>query len=247
MRLIAIIILCTISSFSICQRQMIGIRSGYNYNMNRMSGTGQWEPGQCFHIGLSFWYQPKKFYAFGLDLLYEKRSHGNINDAILNDENGNIAGGTSYASYFYNYNYLTLPLKNSFILGDRKHGLTGFINLNIAFGFLLNSNMRIEYKEDVSYLGQRNHNTTEDMFKLDLGGQAEIGMAYRFCQPGIKLMLTLGYHYSFFRLDNPKVQDGYEVFHNTIGFQNISAQISIYYVFMGKCFQFPPRALKGVY
>lgn len=225
---------------------MIGLRGGYNYNMNQMSGTGEWQPGQCLHVGVSYWVQPKRFYAFGIDLLYEKRAQGNIDDAILQDQNGNLVDpGKTRASYYYNYNYLSLPFKNSFVIGDKKAGLSGFINLNIIFSFLLNSNVEIDYKEDLSYLGIRQHNTTKDQFKLDIGGQAEIGLAYRFCEPGIKVMLTLGYHHSFLKLENPKYLDGFEVFHHEIGFRNISTQLSIYYIFKGKCFQFPPRALKG--
>ena len=96
--LLLIVLVYSINGFS--QRQMIGLRGGYNYNMNEMSGTGEWRPGQCFHIGATYWYQPKKFYAFGIDLFYEKRAQGNINDAVKEDQDGNLVGDAAHASYY---------------------------------------------------------------------------------------------------------------------------------------------------
>ena len=77
--------------------------------------------------GLTYEYEFKRNFHIGLDLVYTQK--GFKHDIIFTDETGNQIGDKTTSDF--NYDYLSLPIKGGFSLGNN---FAGFLNLRPSPG-----------------------------------------------------------------------------------------------------------------
>ncbi len=162
------------------QNHFIGLKGGINWTnviADNFLSDNDYRNG--FVGGLTYEYEFKKKFHIGLDLVYAQK--GFNNDIIFTDENGNPIGEKATSGFYYDY--LSLPIKGGFSLGNN---FAGFLNLGIVPSLLINAETIIP---------------TDKVTKFDFGGLIEIGRSYKFKERFL-LFTSVAYQQSFTVITN---------------------------------------------
>lgn len=185
-----LLILFAIPAFG--QNHFIGLKGGVNWTnviSENFLNNNDYKNG--FVGGLAYEYEFKKKFHIGLDLVYAQK--GFKNDVVFTDMYGNPIG-EKVTSHF-NYDYLSLPLKAGFSLGN---SFAGFLNIGVVPSLLINA------KTIMSQFNNPNDNTvdvTDKVTKFDFGGIVEIGGSYKFRERFL-LFTSFAYQQSFMTFTN---------------------------------------------
>lgn len=186
MRRVLLLILMISTGYVFGQNHLVGIKSGINVtnvHSNYMSEQ-QFRPG--FVGGITYEYQLSKKFNIGLDLIYAQT--GYRYDMVYSDEFGNIIGEGVTSDY--NNNYLSIPLKAGFSIGDSFYG---FVNLGFVPSLLINAKITVP---TIDNLEGETFNNTESQAKFGLASIIELGAGYKFNGKYV-LCTSFGYQYSF--------------------------------------------------
>ena len=184
-------LLLTLSTIG--QNHIIGTKSGINstnvsssnFITNNDSRTG-------FSSGLTYEFQFKNKFSFGIDFLYFQK--GFTNDLIFTDTIGNPTG--EKATIQFNYNYLSFPIKGGFVFGEKT---SGFVNVGLVPSFLISG--EIIEPETEGLFDKKTTDISELASSFDLGGLIEVGGNYTFGESLI-LFTSFAYQHSFTSLTN---------------------------------------------
>lgn len=198
----ALILISTIPVLG--QNHIVGVKGGINWtNVNSSSFISNNDSRTGFNGGLSYEYGLNNKFNLGMDLLYFQ--NGVTNDIIFTDEIGNPTGES--VTNEFNYDYLSLPLKCGFVIGDK---ISGFANLGIIPSLLVDAKTISQAIE--GFVEETTINVTDRVTKFDLGGLVEIGANYKVA-PDLLLSATFGYRHSFTSITNENYLSNAEVRH----------------------------------
>jgi|SRR5690554_4007848 len=187
------------------QTSLLGVKGGISwtnipshiFNDNAYFRTG-------LAIGLTYDYTFKKYFSTGVDIVYNQRGFSD-DWPIFFDAQGNKTD--EKARIYYNYDYVTLPLKVGFNYGDKFYG---FVDLGFTPSLLINANVNEpEFIEEIGALDPTHYVKTsvfKRMRKFDIGGLAEIGGGYKF-KERYWLYLSFSYQHSFTSFSNKTYWD----------------------------------------
>ena len=177
-------VLFTIPVFG--QNNYIGLKGGLNwFNINSDDFSNN-KPRNGFMGGLTYEHEFESKFHIGLDLLYAQK--GFKDELTLTDEEGNLTG--EEASTAFNYNYLSVPIKGGFSIGNN---LTGFLNLGVVPAFLMKATITTP---GVGGSDEETIDVTEDATSFDFGGLIEIGGGYKFNEQ-LQVFTSFSYQHSF--------------------------------------------------
>lgn len=192
-----IIILILISTNPVFgQNHHIGLKGGCNLTNEYLNNDIRDKRNRTgFNCGLTYEYQINNRFNFGLDLLYFQKGF-EINQNLTKKE---------YNSF--NYDYLSIPVKGGFFIGDK---VSGFVNIGIVPSILINAKVTgpsLFYHEEKKSL-----DFTDKVTKFDFGGLIEIGGN---CKLGDKLLifLSLSYQHSLTTVTNTYYVSNFKVKH----------------------------------
>jgi hypothetical protein len=157
------------------QNHLIGIKGGYSWTNISTDAFPNHETLRGFAAGLTYDYITRKKFSLGAELLYDQR--GYKDELIFTDEHGNQIG-EKYAVPVH-YNYLSLPLKLGYIMGNN---FFGFANIGFCPALLQKVTATIPlFTYSAPDLIYRGDSTIEikGPSKFDLGGFVEIGCGYK--------------------------------------------------------------------
>lgn len=184
------VVLFTIPVFG--QNHLVGLKSGISWTdiiSDNFLSDNSYRNG--FVGGLTYEYEFKKKFHIGFDFVYAQK--GFKSDIIFTDENGFSIGEKSTGDY--NYDYLSLPLKGGFSLGNN---FAGFLNLGIVPSLLINAEIVFQAFEDFD---GKTIDVIDKATKFDLGGLLEIGGSYKF-KERFMLFTSFAYQQSFTTITN---------------------------------------------
>ncbi len=185
-----LIILISIPVFG--QNNFIGIKGGISWtNVNTDNFIHDNESRNGFAGGLTYEYEFKNNFHAELDLVYAQK--GFKNNILFVDETGNPIG--KQGTIDFNYDYLTLPIKGGFSIGNN---FAGFLNLGLVPSFLINAETVIPTFENVD---GESSDVTDRATEFDFGGLIEIGASYKFHQQFL-LFTSFAYQQSFMSITN---------------------------------------------
>ncbi len=185
-----LIVLFTVPIFG--QNHFIGLKGGINRTnviSDNFLSDNDYRNG--FIVGLTYEYEFKNKFHIGLDLVYAQ--NGFKNDIIFTDETGNPIG--QKATSDFNYDYLSLPIKGGFSLGNN---FAGFLNLGVIPSLLINAETIIPTYENIA---GETFDVTEKVTRFDIAGLIEIGGSYKFKERFL-LFTSLAYQQSFTTITN---------------------------------------------
>ena len=185
-----LIVLFTVPVFG--QNHFIGLKGGINRTnviSDNFLGDNDYRNG--FIGGLTYEYEFKNKFHIGLDLVYAQK--GFKNDIIFTDEIGNPIG--EKATSDFNYDYLSLPIKGGFSIGN---SFAGFLNIGVVPSLLINAETKIPTFENID--GEI-FDVTDKVTEFDFGGLIEIGGSYKFKERFL-LFTSFAYQQSFMTITN---------------------------------------------
>ena len=185
-----LLILCTISGFG--QNHLIGMKGGHSWTnviSDHYFGDSDYRNG--FTGGFTYEYKFNKKFHIGADLLYAQR--GFSNDIVFTDDTGNPIGDKSTIDY--NYDYLSLPIKGGFSIGNN---FTGFLNLGVVPSLLIKAETITPTFENID--GEIS-DITDRVTAFDFGAMVEIGSSYKLKEQ-LLLFTSFAYQQSFTSLAN---------------------------------------------
>lgn len=173
MKKVFLLILTLLSLNARSQNHLLGIQGGVsatNVFSSDSFGHTNYKPGIL--TGLSYGYLLNAHFSLETGLLFNQR--GYAYDVSLSDENGNSLGQVNVRVGF---DYLSLPLKAGFRMGDR---FQGFVNLGVMPSFLLSAKTVIpSFNRNGQQSGDLKTDITSTFSEFDLAGLAELGTSYR--------------------------------------------------------------------
>ena len=178
------------------QTDLVGIKGGVN-TTNFWGGdyNGPYHLGNVFGFsgGLTYEYHSNKSINYGIDLLHVKRGgHGSFDSGLQNE-----------ISEYWNFNYLSLPIKGGVLFGDL---FSVSANFGIIPSLLINQfsyvNTTTPEGETVSLTGQ------QDVNKFDCAVLFELGLNCRLFS-SLYIHITFGYQKSFTTDESFKNGGGY--------------------------------------
>ncbi len=186
-----ILLMSTISVFG--QNHFAGLKTGVNltnvHSSDFISNDGN---RTGFSGGLTYEYLLNKRFNLGVDFLYCQK--GFTSDMIFTDETNNPTG--EKATFVYNYNYLSFPVKGGFLIGEK---ISGFVNFGIVPSFLINASHISPAIGNI--IDEDIINVTSDVKKLDFGGLVEIGGNYKI-KDRYLIYTSVAYQQSFTTITN---------------------------------------------
>lgn len=185
-----LIILFTIPVFG--QNHLIGMKGGISWTnviSDNYFSDNDYRNG--FAGGLTYEYEFNKKYHIGADLLYAQK--GFANDILFVDENGNPLGEKSTSDF--NYNYLSLPIKGGFSIGNN---LVGFLNIGVVPSLLIKAETITPTFENID---GETFDVTDKVTEFDFGAMAEIGASYKLKEQFL-LFTSFAYQHSFTSIAN---------------------------------------------
>ena len=185
-----LILILTIPVFG--QNHFIGLKGGINWTnviSDNFLSDNNYRNG--FTSGLTYEYQFKQRFHFGFDLVYSKK--GFKNDIVFTDETGNPIG--EKATSDFNYDYLSLPIKGGFSIGNN---FAGFLNIGVIPSLLINAETIIPTFDNID---GETFDVTDLVTKFDLGGLIEIGGSYKLKERFL-LFTSFIYQQSFTTITN---------------------------------------------
>jgi hypothetical protein len=189
--IVALILISTIPVFG--QNHIIGLKGGVSLtNIHSSNFLSKVDNLTGFNGGLSYEYRFENHFNLGIDFLYFQK--GFTNDIIFTDDYG-IPTGEKATSYF-KYDYLSLPVKGGFFIGDK---ISGFLNIGLVPSILINAKTTAPGIIGSDY--EETNEVTDIVKKLDFGGLIEIGGSYKF---GDKFLIftSFAYQQSFMSITN---------------------------------------------
>lgn len=160
----ALILISTIPVLG--QNHIIGVKGGINLTniySNKNISNSHYRTG--FNGGLTYEYILNNRFGLGVDLLYSQKGFTN-----------NVFPAGIKATYIFNYDYLSFPIKGGFFIGDN---ISGFVNLGLVPSILIDAkeiNPAVEGFVDE----KTTIDVTDKVTKFDFGGLIEIGGSYKF-------------------------------------------------------------------
>ncbi|MBX3164766.1 MAG: PorT family protein [Bacteroidetes bacterium] len=196
------------------QNHFIGLKGGIsmtNITENFFLYPPDYRKG--ISTGLTYEYLFKKNFLVGTDLIYNQR--GFTNDLVLTNNTGNPTG-ERYIS-IYNYDYLSLPIKTGFNIGNKFYG---FMNIGVILSLLVhaktivptinipasvttetNSAGTVTVISAPVYIEGYSSDVTDRVNKFDFAGIAEIGGGYKF-KSRYCLFASFAYQHSLTSITN---------------------------------------------
>ncbi|MDL2308266.1 PorT family protein [Bacteroidales bacterium OttesenSCG-928-B11] len=166
MKKLLIVSVLLISLTANAQTHQIGIKSGINFSSVLMKPDFDGNKFKCGYMGgITYNYQFANGFGVGADLLYSRK--GYKQELFLTDVLGDIIGDLAY---FYHYDYLSIPLKASYQLGNKL-----FCNFSIGIVPSIAVGRSFESNPATPTLY---HNPSLKAF--DLGALVEIAGGYTF-------------------------------------------------------------------
>ncbi len=117
--------------------------------------------------GVTYDYTFKNKFHFGIDLIYAQK--GFRNEVSITDQY-EYQHDLEYES---DYNYLSIPLKGGFLIGDN---FSGFLYLGVVPSILMNA----EALGQTIGSSPRTIDITDEVNEFDFGGLIELGASYKF-------------------------------------------------------------------
>lgn len=201
MKKIGIIFVLTIVAITaIGQNSLIGVKGGVNWTGQTSSYFQNEEKIRTgLAVGLTYDYTFKKYFSAGADIIYNQRGFS-LDWPLLSDNQGNVIKDVTV---YYNYDYITLPLKAGFNYGKKFYG---FINLGITPSMLVSAKVKntpvfIDENGTLVPTHYVTINVFQGMEKFDIGGFAEIGAGYKI-KERYWLYSSVSYQHSFTSFSN---------------------------------------------
>ncbi|NJO90180.1 MAG: PorT family protein [Chloroflexia bacterium] len=185
-----LILLSTTSAFG--QNHLIGIKSGIsltNVSADDFFDGDDYRAG--FTGGLTYEYEFSKKFHFGVDLLYAQK--GFKSDVTFTDAIGSVVKDKE--SIKFNYNYLSLPVKGGFSMGNR---LAAFLNLGLVPSLLADAKT---ITPTIGTVEEETYNISDRVTRFDFGGLVEIGGNYQL-NDKLAMLASFAYQQSFTTITN---------------------------------------------
>jgi outer membrane protein W len=166
------ILILLISSSSFAQRHLIGISTGVSLTNVRANEDYLQEAKdkKSFTFGLTYEYQGKKNFNYGVDVVYYQRG---FQSKLSIPQLEYISIVESDDKLIHSYNYIALPLKCGF---STKNKFAPFINVGIIPSFVLNAKTSTEAEIVVEYWDSEfNRDVSDYITNFDLAGLVEVG------------------------------------------------------------------------
>lgn len=172
-----IIIILTLTAVNVYgQNILIGVKAGINQT-NMYGESLSYKPVNKigFSGGITTDYSLFKFLSIGVDVNYEQRG---FNDTLFAHS---IDEGQPQEKFPFteSYNYISIPVKVSFIYGDN---LYGFGSIGLVTSYLISAKKDgaaiPEYLQ--GYIGKFYGDITKARSTIDFAGLAEVGLGYKF-------------------------------------------------------------------
>jgi hypothetical protein len=196
-----LIIITGISINSFGQVQTIGLQSGLNitnYRSNVLpSGTDN-RYGLIGGLNYGLLFQSK--YSVDINFLYNQQGFGD--KITFTDNKGNFL--QSGIMKFYS-DYLSLPLKIGYVLGDK---FNGFAKMGICPSILISAQTTtpiIDASGNIT--GDNKSDSKSSLSKFDLGGLIELGAGYRLSE-NFDIFTSLMYSQSFNSFSKQIIMNG---------------------------------------
>lgn len=181
------LLILSISAFG--QKQYLGFKGGVSFTnlfINDDPGLNDYRTG--INGGLTYEYEFKNNFHIGVDFVYAQK--GSKYDAVFMDNSGKKISSVIH----YNYDYLSLPIKGGYSIGNR---IEGFLNLGFVPSILVNAKLRAP---GVFVSGSDGTiDIKDDVRQLDLSGLVEIGGNYE-VNERLLLFTSFTYQHSFTQL-----------------------------------------------
>ncbi len=181
------------------QNHFLGIKGGESWTSNAMDN---YKSGYGTISGLSggftYEYLIDKHFSLGADLIYDQRGF-NLRDTLLNySGNPNLRDQINKVDYLFNY--ISVPIKTGFNVGDN---LYGFISLGLCPSILVDAKTKTRmFNLDGTSIGSERGDVFEQMSKFDFAGIFEIGGGYKF-KHRCWLFTSFSYQYGIFTYYSP--------------------------------------------
>lgn len=203
MKLIFTFLIIVIMPVSLgAQNHLIGIQGGLNLANASTSNFPSQGYRKGVNAGLSYEYLLKEHFSIGADLLYTQRGFTSTIPFI--NSNGYITAPNSRSQF--NYDYVSLPIKASYRLGEKFYG---FVNLGIVPSILVNATTIVD---NMNTGMSDNYDQTDRVNKFDLSGIAELGAGYKI-QNRYWLFGSVGYQSSFISTTTEQYFAELQMFH----------------------------------
>ena len=226
-----ILLLLTFSTFA--QNHMIGIVGGASWmnvssNENYLSDN---DPRSGFAYGLTYENRLDNHLLIGANLMYYQRGYQDEMPLFIRSNMEPLLHG----SYGYHFNYLALPLKWGYIIGDK---VSGFANIGLIPSYLVDAKMYLPESNinifsinslSSSYSSSNSPQTfREYLTKFDLAGLIEIGTNIKLSNK-LLISATVSYQHSITSITN-------EDYYDEVGMRNYGMVLTggIKYILKGE-------------
>lgn len=192
------------------QSSLVGVKGGASWT-NGVSEdlVGDVDFRNGLAIGLTYDYTFKRYFSAGIDIIYNQRGFINSGEHIINLENSTKRRET----FYYNCDYITVPLKIGFNYGKRMYG---FINIGLTPSILvsaISAQQIIVYNDnEINTENREKSNIAYLNNKFDIGGFVEIGGGYKFKEK-YWLYSSFIYQHSFTPFTNKNYFNGSKIRH----------------------------------
>ncbi|MDR1181041.1 MAG: PorT family protein [Bacteroidales bacterium] len=181
MRKIIIITLTLIAIKTYGQNHYLGVDAGLHF---AGMASKDFKPSfkTAFAGGLTYEYFFSKHISVGAGAVYSMSGFSTKNPI-------DSAGRKSKT----NFDYLTIPLKFGFVLGDK---FFGFVKVGLIPAILIQAKEVVPQYNNGEFIENETTYLTNKVRKMDIGGVIELGGGYNVSER-CKIKLSLAYHHSF--------------------------------------------------
>ena len=191
MKRILIVLLLVFTSPVFGQNHFLGLKSGINWTNVNSSLNFNTNKRTTANIGITYLYRVNKNFHLGTDLLLYPK--GFTTSVEFTDENGYPL---DYNKVYFKYNYLTLPLKAGYSIGNK---IAGFVNFGIVPSYLISAEHTfpsLDNNPDGETI-----DVTDLVNKFDFAGMIELGGSYK-TNDWLNIFVSLNYQHSFTSITN---------------------------------------------
>ena len=185
-----LLLLTLVTLRGISQNHFVGIKAGSNLT-NIKTDFLDTDKKLGFIGGITYEYHFNNHIILGADILFDAK--GFSDKAFYTDDN-NVPTGE--LTFDVNYNYLSVPLKVGYFVGNK---FSGFINLGLVPSFLLDANLFQPPNE--FGLPSGSFSLTDETPKVYVSGLIEIG-ANLILKEKLSLFTTFSYQPGFTTITN---------------------------------------------
>ena len=189
------------------QNQFIGVKGSVNLTNISSSDIRNTDYRTGLSSGITYEYLFGKHYSLGADIIYNQRGFRDY--LTLTDNTGNPTG--EKAIYKYNYDYLSIPIKTGFNIGNTFYS---FANIGLIPSILVNAKTFLPpFDINAKVGGSDVIDLTNKVTKFDLAGLIEIGGGYKF-KNRYWLFSSIGYQQSITTITNSEYFANSKIRHN---------------------------------